>query len=905
MNKISTFVVVFACLAVRYGIAGADYYLIPETTDKSYCYQKIWRCSAEATTGEAPTAGNSYWINGTVGLADSGDFPGDRLAFGTPVEQADSPVPVGGCKIRLRSSGPWNFADLALYQGECYSVNNFTGVLCGDATVYTRELMSFRVYQNGSTNKGVTRSLDLAFTLHGASSTALILNAGDYPANPTFLHLSGDFSDYHGTWKAAGRRLFFNTTSVMGCEADGPSNGVFNFAGSTQLAIANDKAAGMSRTRGVTLNSGITLALCTTNEPYACDDYVVVFPIARGGTSSRVEKQGTGRVTLDNHCSIVSFSVTDGVLALGTNYVWSSKLPEFTVEEGASLEILPGVHAVAASVTYRGEALARGFYSGDETRTDCLRSAAITGSGELFVFGSDPSEITDATWNQANAGGTLQTDANWQGGTAPNLADGSARLTFAAAGSEATVSERALVSGLTLNAPGDFTVKGDKSLTVLEGGISATSDAARGHTYTFEAPLSVLSSQPWSLGELGSTYTNRLVFRDSLCGDDRNAVITKTGADELVLEGTNSYRGALVVEGSRLTLKGTLGTDPATDGSLTGDGDKGSRFTFANAVLNKNFHVGHCKEDRVYYFPAGTTNIFRGKFTHQESATLQMEDGAAVIFEGGYEDGGKLWQRGSANCHLYVRKTPITIGSIPGNYLSPFNGRMYWQVADNTVNYVGFNYARLYWRTDVDYALGGRRGVLRVYNNSSYSGVSTIDLTTTRQCIQTFAPTSGVIQVTGEVGSCLELAPPEDGVVDLRWACLTNSVALQKHGSAQLVLSNGVVQTSGELSVTNGVLAIDASACCPYTTLFTAKGTGVLRFASRTQIDRQRAELHLAENGRLEIPEGVTVAFASGELDGVPIPMGEYRAGNTGLSAHLVGRGSLQIGSLGFMLIVR
>lgn len=41
MSKISTFVPVVTCLAVRYGIAGADYYLIPETTDKSSCYQKI------------------------------------------------------------------------------------------------------------------------------------------------------------------------------------------------------------------------------------------------------------------------------------------------------------------------------------------------------------------------------------------------------------------------------------------------------------------------------------------------------------------------------------------------------------------------------------------------------------------------------------------------------------------------------------------------------------------------------------------------------------------------------------------------------------------------------------------------------------------------------------------------
>ena len=83
-----------------------DYYLISGTGDSSNFYTGAsWR-NADDAPASAATAGNRYWINGTVGFHDSGDFAGDRLAFGTPLDQAESPVPIGACTIRLRSSGP-------------------------------------------------------------------------------------------------------------------------------------------------------------------------------------------------------------------------------------------------------------------------------------------------------------------------------------------------------------------------------------------------------------------------------------------------------------------------------------------------------------------------------------------------------------------------------------------------------------------------------------------------------------------------------------------------------------------------------------------------------------------------------------------------------------------------------
>lgn len=881
-----------------------DYYLISGTDDKSNFYTgATWRNADDAPASKAK-ASNRYWINGTVGFHDSGDFAGDRLAFGTPLDQADSPVPIGACSIRLRSSGPWNISNLALYQGQCASYNSYRGVIQGDATVYTAGKMTFKVFQNGDTSKGVTRSLDLAFALHGATDTSLVLSCGSYPTDPTFLYLSGDFSDYHGKWSATGRRLYFNTESVMGCEADGAASDVFSFTGGTQLLIANEKSAAMSRTRGVTVNSGITLTLCTTNWPYACDDYLVPFPIYRGGSSSVLTKDNDGRVTLDNTCAIVNINVLGGTLAFGPNFRLTDKLPIITVAEGATLDVTNGLRLVVSGLTYGGEALAPGYYSGDATQPGCRTCAGLTGKGIVFVYGETPDPV-EATWNHEGAGGVLSADVNWVGETAPNLADGSARLCFAEAGSEAVVDVPAIANGLELDAPGDFTLKGASPLTLLGGGLTATADDDKAHVYTFEAPVYVQASQTWS-AEAGANAENALVFDSALRGDTRTAMLTKTGAAPVFLKGDNPFRGALNFTNGRLTISGTLGVDPETDGALTGDGNTGSRFTFTNAVLNKAFGVTHCKQDDLYVFPAGTTNVFRGKITHSQSATFYMYDNTEVSIEGGYEDGGKFWQRGSANSWLYIRKTPISIGTISGNYLAPFSGHMVWQVANNTVNYVGFNYAKLNWRTDVDYALGGKSGVQLFYTLYTYSGVSTLDLTTTRQCIQQFSPTSGVVRVTGAAGSCLELSPTlAEQPLDLAWADFTGAVSVQKQGPNTLVLSNGVASTTGDLSVTNGTLALDASAKWSKGLHFRVSGQGILRLADKRQYDYRQAELHLSEGGKIEIPEGVTLRFAAADLNGTPVQQDTYEAGDEGIAAHIIGKGRLQLGKGGCILIFR
>lgn len=85
---------VFVGLALGCFADEHDYYLISGTDDKSDFYTgAMWRNADDAPASTA-TAGNRYWVNGTAGFyADDESFAGDLLAFGTPLDQADSPVP--------------------------------------------------------------------------------------------------------------------------------------------------------------------------------------------------------------------------------------------------------------------------------------------------------------------------------------------------------------------------------------------------------------------------------------------------------------------------------------------------------------------------------------------------------------------------------------------------------------------------------------------------------------------------------------------------------------------------------------------------------------------------------------------------------------------------------------------
>ena len=135
---------------------------------------------------------------------------------------------------------------------------------------------------------------------------------------------------------------------------------------------------------------------------------------------------------------------------------------------------------------------------------------------------------------------------------------------------------------------------------------------------------------------------------------------------------------------------------------------------------------------------------------------------------------------------------------------------------------------------------------------------------------------------------------------------ITGALSVEMAGIGTLVLKGRAFSSTGDLCATNGVLELAADATWLNGTNFTAKGEGTLKFASKDQVTGRNAWLHIADNGKVYVPEGVTMRFAAATLNGEPVGKGLYHADDDkALSAHIEGGGSIRIKRPGTILIVQ
>ncbi len=124
---------------------------------------------------------------------------------------------------------------------------------------------------------------------------------------------------------------------------------------------------------------------------------------------------------------------------------------------------------------------------------------------------------------------------------------------------------------------------------------------------------------------------------------------------------------------------------------------------------------------------------------------------------------------------------------------------------------------------------------------------------------------------------------------------------------AYLPLGKQTYQSYGDLEASAGTLELLPDASWPNGTNFTARGTGIIKFNSGAQINRNFALLHLgADDGKVSIPEGERLVFAAADLGGAPVPVGTYTATSGGvISSRIEGGGTVRIGVKGTCLTFR
>ena len=205
----------------------------------------------------------------------------------------------------------------------------------------------------------------------------------------------------------------------------------------------------------------------------------------------------------------------------------------------------------------------------------------------------------------------------------------------------------------------------------------------------------------------------------------------------------------------------------------------------------------------------------------------------------------------------------------------------------------------------VDYAWNGTDGIERF----TLAGTgSVIDVGSTRQCIQDITilnNTDSYYAIVAGDGGTLELAPTEDQTVALNQLRFEGMVSLQKHGTATLTLTNktesAYSQSYGDVAVTNGVLEFAAGATWLNGTNVTVSGSGTLKLNAANTFNGEHAVIRFADNGKIDVPPGVTQVFADG-WNGDRHMRGTY---TTAYCDRVTGGGEIRIGIGGLSVIVR
>ena len=189
--------------------------------------------------------------------------------------------------------------------------------------------------------------------------------------------------------------------------------------------------------------------------------------------------------------------------------------------------------------------------------------------------------------------------------------------------------------------------------------------------------------------------------------------------------------------------------------------------------------------------------------------------------------------------------------------------------------------------------------------------------------------TKNTSYLTGEVGSLLQVKGGTKRGSDTVIADMTVSMPVKGglgfHSLGNGPAKDGVVpagsedvftltgqhfESSGDLMVSGGTLELAQGATWKNGTNFTARGTGTLKFAARGQVDRHFAHLHLEDKGLISIPKGVTLHFASADVNGVPVETGVYTgkatpdAASADIADRIVVGGTLKVGKFGLTLVV-
>ncbi|MBQ2628176.1 MAG: hypothetical protein IJG13_00725 [Kiritimatiellae bacterium] len=409
-------------------------------------------------------------------------------------------------------------------------------------------------------NADGTLPVDLHFNM-----TATVLGEQNFNKN-TRVHC-GDV----GVFSAGNNPLYLESAGYM--DLGGRDQTVWMLSRKSQSATTSANTTTETVTSAVPATIAITGG-AGTRPYYSAAKYLGAASLVYRGTANpfclvtgksttrgflRVES-GTFNLDWGAQWAGTNVTVTGGNLILNSLNSLKDDTADLVVT-GGRLTIGPGVTAFVSRAKIGGASIADGVYTTAElVAAYPAADGLVDGDGSLAVGQNKPEvETVYDTWTGAAAPDTsLSADGNWKDGTAPDLAEGGADLTFTEGTNMATVDGDAAAVGLHFNLSESFTLAGaaNATLTLGAGGISVTNVSGDASVVVTNTVLADIQNSLTAPGGVSVGPNAVLVLKGRYTGGSGTAPITATGRGEIVLEGDNSALDSelnLMVDGNKDT----------------------------------------------------------------------------------------------------------------------------------------------------------------------------------------------------------------------------------------------------------------------------------------------------------------------------------------------------------------
>ena len=487
-------------------------------------------------------------------------------------------------------------------------------------------------------------------------------------------------------------------------------------------------------------------------------------------------------------------------------------------------------------------------------------------------------------------------------------------------GTSAVLSKDVFLSGLTLGADlTGFTFKKSDASTSIElhtfdFEVAEKTNADIARTFVFECPFVRRSTVDRDFAfAANDTFDFAGGFATFASINNNSGKVILRG--KCWLGGTQFYTHGGLCDVLDSEIRGTAQFKAYTKNA-------GSVVTLGNAVFDVTIDMDVDANTTEWVHKSGTTTVYNRRVAFGSNTLyVPVKENATVVYEKGIALYSKTRITVSEGGLVDIRG-PISQGYRDGGYFQ-FTGSGTAVIRDATeTKCQNFN---LNMTSD--------KGVLKLYRDnyimlaSALSDVYTKAGKTSEVCGR-ITLTSGALDIGGTHQRCSVLQDAASATIrgdypssidilrgrieadeikadSISRACVEGNVSIRMFGAGFHQLTGRAFASAGDLVATNGVLELAANASWLNGTNFVAVGTGRLRFGANNQVDSSIARLHIADQGVVEIPDGVTLRVAEAELDGQLVDEGLYAAGDSGIAAHITGGGSLRVGKTGMMFIVK